>query len=67
MNTTDITEAIIGCGYRVSNGLGIGFLEKVIESAHQAQFLNYLVASGLRVGLILNFGTLRLGLKRMVR
>ncbi|MGQ9555071.1 MAG: GxxExxY protein [Anaerolineae bacterium] len=38
-----------------------------IEPAHQAQLLNYLAASGLHVGLILNFGTLRLGLKRMVR
>lgn len=29
----DITEIIIGCAYRVSNGLGIGFLEKVYENA----------------------------------
>jgi GxxExxY protein len=28
-----ITEQIIGCAYRVSNTLGIGFLEKVYENA----------------------------------
>ena len=28
-----LTEKIIGCAYRVSNGLGCGFLEKVYENA----------------------------------
>ena len=37
-----------------------------IERIHQAQLLNYLKASGLRRGLILNFGRPRLGIKRMV-
>ncbi|MDD4891947.1 MAG: GxxExxY protein [Phycisphaerae bacterium] len=34
-----ITEAIIGCAFRVSNALGIGFLEKVYENAmvHELQ------------------------------
>ena len=40
---------------------------KVIDDVHRAQLLNYLKASGLRTGLILNFGTPRLGVKRMVR
>jgi GxxExxY protein len=39
---------------------------KTIDPAHQAQLLNYLKASKLRIGLILNFGTPRLGIKRMV-
>ena len=39
---------------------------RAIDPAHQAQILNYLKASRLRVGLILNFGTPRLGIKRMV-
>lgn len=39
---------------------------KAIDAAHQAQLLNYLKATGFHVGLILNFGTSRLGIKRMV-
>jgi len=38
----------------------------VIADAHQAQLLNYLRATGLHIGLILNFGTPRLGIKRMI-
>ena len=49
---------------------GIVLLElkacKSIESVHEAQLLNYLRASHLRIGLILNFGTTRLGIKRFV-
>jgi GxxExxY protein len=38
MNTDDpslnrLSERIIGCAYAVSNGLGVGFLEKVYENA----------------------------------
>jgi len=40
---------------------------KALDSSHQAQLLNYLKASDLHVGLILNFGTPRLDIKRMVR
>ena len=29
----DITQAIIGCAYNVSNALGIGYVEKVYENA----------------------------------
>ena len=39
---------------------------KAIDETHQAQLLNYLKATGLKVGLILNFGTPRLGIKRMI-
>ncbi len=119
MNTDEVTEKVIGCAMKVSNTLGIGFLEKVYENAlvlelrrsmldaeqqktlqvtyegvvvgeytpdlvirgsvivelkavkaidevHQAQLLNYLRASGLHVGLILNFGKQKLGIKRFV-
>jgi GxxExxY protein len=39
---------------------------KNIDENHQAQLLNYLKTTGLKVGLILNFGTPRLGIKRMI-
>lgn len=29
-----ITERIIGCAYKVSNTLGIGFIEKIYKNAH---------------------------------
>jgi GxxExxY protein len=37
-----------------------------ISSAHQAQMLNYLKATGLKVGLLINFNGPRLTWKRMV-
>ncbi|PYV42572.1 MAG: GxxExxY protein [Acidobacteria bacterium] len=39
---------------------------KAIDDVHKAQLLNYLRASGLRIGLILNFGTPKLDIKRMI-
>jgi GxxExxY protein len=39
---------------------------KAIDETHQAQLINYLKATGIHRGLILNFGTPRLGFKRMV-
>ncbi|MDQ1334658.1 MAG: hypothetical protein QG552_1608 [Thermodesulfobacteriota bacterium] len=115
----EITEKIIGAAYRVSNNLGVGFLEKVYENAlvyelkreglkveqqspikvlyegvvmgeyyadilveglvivelkatkriediFLAQCINYLKGTGLKLGLILNFGTPRVQIKRVV-
>jgi GxxExxY protein len=39
---------------------------QAIINVHQAQLLNYMKATGLKVGLILNFGTPKVGIKRMV-
>lgn len=35
-----LTEAIIGCAYRVHNTLGQGFLEKVYENALRIELVN---------------------------
>ena len=109
----DITKAVIGCAFEVSNELGCGFLESVYENAllmllrqrgfsvksqcpikvmfrgecvgdfigdilvddnvllelkavkvlapeHHAQIINYLNATGIQVGLLINFGPTRL-------
>lgn len=37
-----------------------------ISGAHEAQVMNYLKATGLTVGLLLNFGTPTLGIRRIV-
>lgn len=39
---------------------------KAIDRIHEAQVLNYLKATRLKVGLLLNFGTPRLGIRRLV-
>jgi GxxExxY protein len=38
---------------------------KAIDDIHKAQVLNYLRATNLQVGIILNFGTPRLGIRRL--
>lgn len=116
----ELTEAVIGCAYRVYNTMGHGFLESVYERCllielrksglrvesqkpievryqgevvgefvadllvedklivelkavrqlspvHEAQVVNYLVATGKPVRLLLNFGEPRVDVKRKVR
>ena len=38
-----------------------------IDRTHEAQLLNYLRATGFEKGLILDFGTTRLGIKRLIQ
>ena len=40
---------------------------EILVQAHRAQVLNYLRASGLPVGLLLNFGQPKLDVKRVIR
>ncbi len=115
----DLSRSVIGAALRVSNSLGVGFLEKVYENAlaielrfsgheveqqraidvryrgevvglyqadllvdgrlvvelkvaeallpiHKAQCLNYLRATGLETGLVINFGRPHLEIRRIL-
>lgn len=114
-----ITERIIASAFKVSNELGVGFLEKVyqralvielrkqglrvqmevplkvyyqgevvgdyyadlivndfvllelkavkkFENIHTAQVINYLKATGYKIGLLINFGNTKVDIKRLV-
>jgi GxxExxY protein len=39
---------------------------KAVESAHVAQCLNYLTATGLKIGLLIDFGEKKIEFKRLV-
>jgi GxxExxY protein len=120
MEHRELTEKIIGCGYRVYNKMGFGYLESVYEKwmlielykaglyiesqkpirvqydgevvgdfiadilvndtvivelksvrklieTHEVQLVNYLVATGKPVGLLINFGETRVEVKRKVK
>ena len=119
IGSADISRSVIGAACRVSNALGVGFLEKVYENAlaielrlsgheveqqraidvryrgeivglyqadlvvdgclvvelkvvdtlsptHKAQCLNYLRATGLHTGLLINFGRPHLEIRRIL-
>ena len=54
-----VTEKVIGAFFKVYNTLGYGFAEKAVRhllDEHEAQLLNYLKATTVEVGLLLNFG-----------
>ena len=59
-----LSGVIIGCAFRVMNGLGAGFAEKVYENA-LAQCINYLAATASHLCLLLNFGKPRVEIKRI--
>ncbi len=59
MEHSELTEKIIGCAYNVYNKMGFGFLER--------QLVNYLVATGKPVGLILNFSESKVEIKRKIK
>jgi GxxExxY protein len=116
----ELTEAVIGCAFRVYNRMGYGFVESVDERCmlielrklglkvepqkaitvrygdevvgefvadllvgdvllvelksirtlaptHEVQLVNYLVATGISIGLLLNFGENGVEVKRKVR
>lgn len=60
MQFANITEQIIAAAFKVHNTLGFGYLENVYENAlmprYKVQLVNYLTATRLDVGLLINFG-----------
>jgi hypothetical protein len=70
----ELTEQVLGAVFEVSNTLGAGFLELVVElkcmerlsSEHTAQCLNYLRASGRTLCLLVNFHKPKVEWKRIV-
>ncbi len=53
-----LVESFIILGLKAAKG---------IDEIHEAQVLNYLKATGLKLGLILNFGKPKLQIKRLVK
>ena len=65
------TYNIIGAAMDVHRTLGMGFLESVYQEAvstilpeHEAQIINYIHATGIKLGMLLNFGEESLYFKR---
>ena len=74
----DLTDKILRACYNVHNGLGCGFFEKVYQEAlaieltemntlFEAQLINYMKATHIKVGYLINFGQERLYYKRYAR
>ena len=55
-----LTDKVINCFFKVYNTLGYGFLEKVAVEVlceqHELHLINYLKATEIEIGLLLNFG-----------
>ncbi len=68
---SELTRKIIQCCFEVMKELGAGLVIvelkccKILPAEHQAQVINYLKASGLPVGLLVNFGNQKLEYKRL--
>ena len=54
----DESFRIIGACFEVYNEKGNGFLEavKTLTDEHRAQVINYLKSTGMKLGLLVNFG-----------
>jgi len=67
MPTPDpLAGQIIGCCYRVANGLGYGFLEKCYENALAFELRKAkLRATGLTTCLLVNFGKAKIEVRRL--
>ena len=69
----DITYQVRGCIFRVYNELGHGHKEQVYQKAvefipktYEQQLLHYLKTTGYTLGLLVNFGSPKLYIKRLI-
>jgi len=62
LDTNELTYKINGAIFEVNKVLGAGFLEKI----HEAQLLNYLKATGYKIGLLVNFTHPKADVRRFV-
>ena len=62
----ELSEAVIGAAFEVHNQLGYGFLSPQYDRRDEAQLLNELKATGMKVGPLLNFGRSKLEFKRLI-
>ena len=77
MEINKVTELIIGSAFEVSNTLGDLCVEdnivvelksiKQLTEIHEAQLINYLKATDKKLGLLINFGTPKIQIKRIVK
>jgi hypothetical protein len=66
VHSKELTEIIIGCAYTIANTLGNGFLEKVYENALAYELRKKGFATGLEICMLINFGTPKVQIKRIV-
>ena len=62
----ELSEKIIAAAYNVHKELGYGFLEKVYKNALLIELLIYLKATGVNIGLLINFKHPKAEIKRFV-
>ena len=70
MDINSLVKKVMDCGFRVHLALTPGYLEEVYKKAMMielAQLVNYLTATGIDDGLLINFGTETYGPKRKYR
>ena len=60
MEHEDVTRTIIGCVFKLKS-------VQRLNKAHEIQLVNYLVATGISVGLLVNFGEDKAEVKRKAR